>query len=62
MEAMEPRTPETVKVIQVIFTETVIGKGLSNDDPCRKVQQYWSLDGNLIVTKDSLVESIQHPR
>jgi hypothetical protein len=39
--------PETVKIIQVIQIETIVGQGIP-DDPVRKVIQYWTLQGKLI--------------
>ena len=56
---MKPRLPAVVKEITVIYTETVIGTGISDDDPCRLVKQYWSTDGELIATRDSWAESRQ---
>jgi len=48
---MEPRLPHSAKVISVIETEADIGMGV-DDDPCRRVKQYWSLEGKLLATCD----------
>jgi hypothetical protein len=40
---------EVIKVICVCCTR---GKGISDDDPCRMVTQYWSLDGVLLAERD----------
>lgn len=42
----------SAKVIQVIVTESVKGKG-TEIDPYRVVTQYWDFDGNLLATRDS---------
>lgn len=47
------RGTESAKVIQVIETRSVRGKG-NIDDPCRLVIQYWSLNGELIAEKDEV--------
>jgi hypothetical protein len=40
------------KVIQVIFTRlTRAGKGVEGS-PLRRLEQYWSLDGELLFTHD----------
>lgn len=39
------------KVVQVILVETLIGKG-SEEDPLRVVNEYWSLDGDLLAVTD----------
>ncbi len=39
------------KVIQVIETVSRIGKG-TEEDPCRLVTEYWSLDGELLAVND----------
>lgn len=39
------------RVIQVIETVSVRGKG-TEEDTCRPVKQYWSLDGELLAEND----------
>jgi hypothetical protein len=39
---------DSAKIISVIMTEALKGAGTEND-PCRKAIQYWSLDGKLIA-------------
>ena len=46
-----PRTPDSVKLIQVIETKTLRGAG-TIDDPGRIVTQYWSLAGKLLADDD----------
>lgn len=46
---------DNVRVEQVIVTRALKGAGTEND-PCREVIQYWTLDGELIVTKSQYEE------
>lgn len=46
-----PRGTSSAKVIQVIRTTAMRGKG-NEDDPCRIVIQYWSLDGEMLAECD----------
>ena len=39
------------KLVEVIETEIVRGKGIDTD-PCRAVVQYWSKDGELLAERD----------
>ena len=48
-----PRTPDSVKVIQVIETKTLRGIGTDND-PARIVTQLWSFDGELLAESDAI--------
>lgn len=48
------------KVIQVIETEERRGKGVE-DDPIRRVVQYWSLDGDLLAEDDPLISERPTP-
>ena len=43
-----PRGTDSAKVIQVIATEALEGRG-TDADPCRIKKQYWSLDGELLA-------------
>lgn len=45
-----PRGCDSARVEQVIVTKALKGAGTEND-PCREVIQYWTLDGELIVTR-----------
>lgn len=47
---------EKAKIIKVIKTENVIGNG-EKQNPIRKIIQYWELNGKLIATFDSYLES-----
>lgn len=46
-----PRGTDSAKIIQVIVTEALKGKG-SDNDPCRIVTQYWDFDGKLLAEND----------
>ena len=43
-----PRGADSAKVIQVIETRALEGRG-TEDDPCRIRVQYWSMDGKLLA-------------
>lgn len=43
-----PRGTDSAKVIQVIVTEALEGRG-TEDDPCRIRLQYWDLNGKLLA-------------
>lgn len=47
-ETVRPRGTDSAKVIQVIVTEALEGKGTA-DDPCRVQRKFWSLDGKLLA-------------
>lgn len=46
-----PRTPDEVKVIQVVQTRALRGTG-TQQDPARIVTQHWSFDGELLAESD----------
>lgn len=50
-----PRWCDSARVEQVIVTRALKGAG-TGDDPCREVIQYWTLDGELIVTRSQYEE------
>lgn len=41
------------KIIEVIRTVSVVGKG-TDDDPVREVAQYWTVDGRLIAEEPAV--------
>ena len=43
--------PEEVKIIKVIEVVFIRGKG-TDDDPVRRLKQYWTIDGELIATSE----------
>lgn len=47
-----PRGTDSAKLVTVIKTESLRGEG-TEKDPCRTVEQYWSLKGELLVEKDA---------
>jgi hypothetical protein len=46
-----PRGTDSAKVIEVIETKSIRGDG-TEDDLCREVTQYWSLDGELLAERE----------
>ena len=50
-----PRGCDNARVEQVIVTRALKGAG-TEDYPCREVIQYWTLDGELIVTRSQYEE------
>lgn len=49
------RGTDSARVIQVIETVSVRGKG-TEEDMCRPVKQYWSFDGELLAENDPCAE------
>ena len=47
-----PRGTDSARIIPVIETRSLRGTGLSEDDKCREVKQYWDLNGNLLAEND----------
>lgn len=47
-ETARPRGTDRAKVIQVIVTEAIEGRG-TEDDPVRTIYQYWDFDGTLLA-------------
>lgn len=48
---VRPRGTDSAKIIKVIETKSLRGKG-TTDDPCRIVRQYWSFNGKLLAEDD----------
>jgi len=59
-KAVRPRGTDSAKVIQVIVTESLLGRG-TPDDPCRTVVQYWSLDGTPLAQVDPIAAPSEPP-
>lgn len=55
METARPRGTDYAKVIKVIQTKGLIGKG-TKEDPARYIYQYWDFKGNLLAQNDTLHE------
>lgn len=51
IKSIRPRGTDSAKVIQVIVTESLVGRG-TKEDPTRSVLQYWSLNGELLAKAD----------
>ena len=50
--------PDKAKVIQVIRVEAIRGEG-TDDDPVRRVYQYWSFQGALLAENDTLYDILE---
>ena len=50
-EVIYPRGTDSAKMIQVIETKSARGKG-TEQQLCRVITQYWSLDGELLAEND----------
>ena len=50
-----PRGVDNVKVIEVIETKALKGKG-TEENPVRYVYQYWDFGGNLLAERDYIDE------
>ena len=57
METVRPRGTDKAKVIKVIRTESIIGRGIP-EDPVRYIYQYWDFKGNMLAKHDTLSEAI----
>ena len=57
METVRPRGTDKAKVMKVIRTESIIGRGIK-EDPVRPIYQYWDFNGNLLAKHDTLNEAI----
>ena len=55
MNGIVARGIDSAKVIQVIETISARGKG-TEEDPCRPVHKYWSLEGELLAENDPCEE------
>lgn len=56
-ETVRPRGTDEARIIQVIRTEALIGRGIQ-EDPVRIIYQYWDFKGKLLASHDTLEESI----
>jgi hypothetical protein len=54
METARPRGTDKAKVMKVIRTESIIGRG-TKEDPVRLIYQYWDFKGVLLAEKDTLI-------
>lgn len=54
-ESVRPRGTDMARVIQVIETRSLKGKGTENDK-CREVMQYWNFDGKLLAEYDPCIK------
>lgn len=57
MEPVRPRGTDKAKVMKVIRTESIIGRGIP-EDPVRYIYQYWDFKGNMLAKHDTLNEAI----
>lgn len=56
-EPVRPRGTESARVIRVIETKSLRGRG-TKDDTSRLVTQYWDFQGNLLAEYDPEAETI----
>lgn len=49
-KTVRPRGTDSARVIQLIETRSIEGRG-TPDDPCRVIIQYWEMDGNLLTER-----------
>lgn len=54
-ESVRPRGTDSAKIIQVIETHSLVGRG-TESDPCRELIQYWDFDGKLLCNHDSFID------
>ncbi len=47
-----PRGTDSARIIPVIETTALIGTGDSENDKCRIIRQYWSMQGELLAEND----------
>lgn len=57
METVRPKGTDNAKVIKVIQTKSLIGRG-TQKDPARYIYQYWDFKGNLLASHDTLNNAI----
>jgi hypothetical protein len=50
-ETTRPRGTDSAKVIQVIETLSLRGRG-TEEDPVRAISQYWNFEGELLAERD----------
>ena len=53
-ETARPRGTDKAKVIKVIETVSILGRG-TPEDPVRYIYQYWDFKGKLIAKNDTLL-------
>lgn len=59
MKTIRARGTDKAKVIKVIVTESMIGRGIP-EDPVRVIYQYWDFKGNLLASHNTLEEAINN--
>ena len=52
---VRPRGTDSARVIQVIETSSITGRG-TFEDPVKEVRQYWSFDGRLLANSTPTTE------
>jgi hypothetical protein len=55
-ETARPRGTDKAKVMKVIRTESLIGRGIP-EDPVRIIYQYWDFKGKLLASYDTSEKS-----
>ena len=54
-EGARPRGTDSARVIQVIETKAIRGRG-TKEDPVRGIVQYWNMDGKLLAENDLYIK------
>lgn len=57
MNTARPRGTDSAKLIPVIETRSLRGRG-TEDDVCREVIQYWDLNGKLLAENDPSITEV----
>ena len=52
-QTVRPRGTDNARVIRVIETKSLLGRGTA-DDPSRILRQYWDFNGKLLASSDSV--------
>jgi hypothetical protein len=52
---VRPRGTDRASIARVIVTESIRGVG-TEEDPCRKAYQYWSLSGKPLAEYDPVLD------
>ena len=50
-KAARPRGTDSAKVVTIIETKALVGRGTS-DDPVKLITQYWDFDGNFLAQSE----------
>ena len=60
-EPRGPRPVRQVELIKVVKTTAVTGNGIDGTDPVREIEQYFTMDGEHLFTRDRWAEGQKSP-